>query len=154
MDESNKASQVVTIVIVILVGVLVGWNLSNLYNRNQASSNDYKASAQNILRDIELTSSQLELLIDEQVKACKAKGINVFITKPIILQESIGIETSISVKIKYMNWQIEITLALGRMLHSTNPYPNPKPRPGSTGSVGTSEYGDSLPSLPKGLSIR
>jgi hypothetical protein len=152
MDENNKLNSfIIPIVIILIIGGLVGWSISNVYNRNQSTSNDYKLAVNSIVRDLDTTNAQLEALIDEQVRACKTKGINVFITKPFTVQESIGIETTISIKIKYLNWQIELTLALSKMLNSTTI--NPKQRTGTIGNVGSTEYGDSVPALPRGVTI-
>jgi hypothetical protein len=156
-EDTKNNQQVVTLIIAAVLGGLLSWSIFNMYAKQSDTNNEYKTAITSLSHDLDATNMQLETIIEEQVKACRTKGLNVFITKPFQVQEGIGIETTISIKIKYLNWQIELTLALSRMLNSTNPSPNPspKPRPGSIGQVG--QVGDTIfgdTALPKGVTIR
>jgi hypothetical protein len=158
-EDTKNNQQVVTLIIAALLGGLLSWSIFNMYAKQSDANNEYKTAITSLSHDLDATNMQLESIIEEQVKSCRTRGLNVFITKPFQVQESIGIETTISIKIKYLNWQIELTLALSRMLNSTNPSPNPspspKPRPGSigkVGQVGDTMFGDTV--LPQGVTIR
>jgi len=149
MDD-NKSIPPLTFTLIVILGVAVGWCLANAYGtRFEASNRD---TVVKLSRELDVMNAQLRTAIDEQVKICRSKGINVYVTEPFpIMSEGIDIETTITLKIKYLNWQIEIVIALSKISAPTpTPIPTPKPRPGGIGSVGSTEYGDSLP---KGLVI-
>jgi hypothetical protein len=155
MIEENKGTQITTFILVLLLGAALGWCVVNAYNDKYNSQVSNKDTNVKLSRELDALNAQLRTTIEEQVKACRAKGVNVYVTDPFpMIAEGIDIETTITLKIKYLNWQVEIIIALSRVSGtSPNPVPNPRPRPGGVGSigeVGSSDYGESLP---KGLSI-
>jgi hypothetical protein len=154
MDE-NKGTQLATLILVLLLGVALGWCILNMYNDKYSSQTSKRDVATKLSHELDALNAQLRTTIDEQVKTCRAKGVNVYVTDPFpMVSEGIDIETTIILKIKYLNWQVEIIIALSRVSGtSPNPSPSPRPRPGSIGSVGevgSTSYGDSLP---RGLTI-
>jgi hypothetical protein len=151
---TEKVNEFTPYICVAIIGAVIGWLCHSTYSNEYGDAVESRSAVAKLSRELDSTNSQLTAIIDEQVKACKTRGLNVFITNPFPVQaESIGIETAITIKIKYLNWQIELVIALSRMLNTSNP--TPKPRPGSIGSVGSS-YGASFDEdvLPKGVVIR
>ncbi|MDR1269206.1 MAG: hypothetical protein LBK82_06750 [Planctomycetaceae bacterium] len=154
--DETKGTQTTTLVLVLLLGVSLGWCAFNMYGDRVNTRTPHRESETRLSRELDALNAQLRTTIDEQVKACRARGVNVYVTDPFpMIAEGIDIETTITLKIKYLNWQVEIVIALSRVSATPNPTPspNPKPRPGSIGSVGevgSTGYSDSLP---RGLSI-
>jgi hypothetical protein len=158
IDETQK-TQTTTLVVILLLGAALGWCIFDIYGDRFVSRTPRHESETKLSRELDVLNAQLRATIDEQVKTCHAKGVNVYVTDPFpMIAEGIDIETTITLKIKYLNWQVEIVIALSRLsgtspTPSPSPTPNPKPRPGgigSVGEVGSSSYGNSLP---RGLSI-
>jgi hypothetical protein len=154
LDE-NKGTQTSTLILVLLLGAALGWCVLNIYNKQFNTQVTNRDTTARLSRELDALNAQLRTTIDEQVKSCRVKGVNVYVTDPFpMIVEGVDIETTITLKIKYLNWQVEIIIALSRVSGtspSPSPNPNPRPRPGGIGSVGDSAgYGDSLP---KGLSI-
>jgi hypothetical protein len=153
--DENKGNQTTTFVLFLLLGAALGWCVSNIYGDRFGSQTTQRETELRVSRELDALNAQLRTTIEEQVKACRARGVNVFVTDPFpLISEGIGIEATVTLKIKYLNWQVEIVIALSRISGVTpNPSPNPKPRPGGIGSVGDTgsrSYGDTLP---RGLSI-
>ncbi|MDR3198220.1 MAG: hypothetical protein LBU34_10175 [Planctomycetaceae bacterium] len=155
VTDENKGTQTTTLLLLLLLGGALGWCIFGIYNDKFNSKTSDKDANAKLSRELDALNAQLRTTIEEQVKTCRAKGVNVYVTDPFpMIAEGIDIETTITLKIKYLNWQVEIVIALSRISGTQpNPVPNPKPRPGgigSVGEVGSSGYGSSLP---KGLSV-
>jgi hypothetical protein len=153
--DETKGTQTTTLILVLLLGAALGWCAFNMYGDRLNPRTPQHESEMRLSRELDALNAQLRATIEEQVKACRARGVNVYVTDPFpMISEGIGIEATITLKIKYLNWQVEIVIALSRVSGVTpNPSSNPRPRPGGIGSVGETGshgYGDSLP---RGLSI-
>jgi hypothetical protein len=152
--DETRGTQTTTLILIFLLGAALSWGVFNAYGDRFGSRTVHRESETRLSRELDVLNSQLRAAIDEQMKACRARGVNVYVTDPFpMIAEGIDIETTITLKIKYLNWQVEIVIALSRLSGvSPSPSPSPKPRPGigSVGEVGSAGYGNPLP---KGLSI-